>query len=174
VVTAGFDQVHGLPASREQECVRTKPQPPRPARGAPAVEECRMPLSEVVVPVRPRRTRAVRPGCIPTLARTKIFPPARNLVVSPAPGDTIDQVRRLPVAPVAWEPCAPDHACGVARRLVYTAPVPNAGQLSAGPLGLLGLSRAPSTTPGGLFMSTVSSPSDSPTYRTDRGAADAR
>lgn len=64
---------------------------------------------------------------------------------------------RLPVAPVAWEPCAPDRACGVEQRLVYSAPVPNAGQPSAGPLGLLGLSRAPSTTPGGLFVSTVSS-----------------
>jgi hypothetical protein len=65
---------------------------------------------------------------------------------------------RLAVAPVAWEPCSPDAVCGVEQRLLYMAPVPNAGAASAGPLALFGLGRPPSATPGGLFASTVSSP----------------
>jgi hypothetical protein len=65
---------------------------------------------------------------------------------------------RLSVAPVAWEPCSPSGVCGFGQRLLYTAPVPNAGSASTGPLGLLGLARPSSATPGGLFVSTVSSP----------------
>jgi hypothetical protein len=40
---------------------------------------------------------------------------------------------------------------------MYMAPVPNTGAASAGPLSLFGLIRPPSVTPGGLFISTVSS-----------------
>jgi hypothetical protein len=65
---------------------------------------------------------------------------------------------RLSVAPVAWEPCSPSGVCGFGQRLLYTAPVQNAGSASTGPLGLLGLARRSSATPGGLFVSTVSSP----------------
>jgi hypothetical protein len=79
----------------------------------------------------------------------------------------------LAVAPVAWEPCSPDAVCGVEERLLYMAPVPNAGASSAGPLGLLGLARSPSATPGGLFVSTVSSPAfatgDAPRLGTGTG-----
>lgn len=66
---------------------------------------------------------------------------------------------RLAVAPVAWEPCSPGGSCGLEERLVYAAPVPNARGSSGSPLGLLGLGPALSATPGGVFVSTVSSPS---------------
>ena len=82
---------------------------------------------------------------------------------------------RLAVAPVAWEPCSPKGVCGLEQRLLYTAPVPNAGSASAGPLDLLGLARPSSATPGGLFVSIVSSSAlatgDAPRLGTATGLA---
>ena len=88
--------------------------------------------------------------------------------VSPAAGEAFQYVAdlgpedgaagRLPVAPVAWEPCPPNDVCGAEQHLTYTAPVPNAGAASAGPLGLLGLARQSSASPRGLFVSTLSAP----------------
>jgi hypothetical protein len=62
---------------------------------------------------------------------------------------------RLPVAPVAWEPCQMADGCAAEQRLAYTAPVLNTAQAAAGPLSFLGLGRAPSNTPGGLYVSTL-------------------
>ena len=108
------------------------------------------------------------------LLRAAAAPGAKRLIglgvidVSRASGEAFQYVAdlgpedgaagRLPVAPVDWEPCSPDARCGVEQRVVYIAPVPNAAAASAGPLAPLGLARSPSVTPGGLFVSTVSSP----------------
>jgi hypothetical protein len=110
---------------------------------------------------------------VAVMVRAAAAPGAKRVVglavidVSRPPGEAFQYVAelgpedgdgRLSVAPVAWEPCSPNGVCGVGQRLLYTAPVPNAGSASTGPLGLLGLARPSSATPGGLFVSTVSSP----------------
>ena len=62
---------------------------------------------------------------------------------------------RVPVAPVAWEPCDAPDRCAVGGRLAYTAPAPNTSSPGAGPLGLLAFLRPPSTTPAAVFVSTL-------------------
>ena len=109
------------------------------------------------------------------LARAAAAPGAKNLLglavldIGDPNGDPFHYLADLtsgdapsmgsPVAPVAWEPCQDDRGCSADQRLIYTAPVRVAsGNGAGGPLGLLGLGRAASSTPGGLFVVNPSRP----------------